>query len=128
MTICSFFVTAPRGLVDVLADELRTLGARVVRTEPGGCRVRGPLEFGYRICLWSRVANRVLLHLSDLSVRDDAALHEGIRELPWEDHLDPSGTLAVDYVSVRAAVDHSRFGMQRVKDGIVDTLRAKTSG
>ena len=123
MTICSFFVTAPRGLVDVLADELRTLGARVVRTEPGGCRVRGPLEFGYRICLWSRVANRVLLHLSDLSVRDDAALHEGIRELPWEDHLDPSGTLAVDYVSVRAAVDHSRFGMQRVKDGIVDRFR-----
>jgi 23S rRNA (guanine2445-N2)-methyltransferase / 23S rRNA (guanine2069-N7)-methyltransferase len=126
MTTCSFFVTAPRGLVDVLADELRTLGARVVRTEPGGCRVRGPLEFGYRICLWSRVANRVLLHLADLPVRDADALYEGVRAMTWEDHLDPDGTLAVDYVSVRAAVDHSRFGMQRVKDAIVDRFRDRT--
>jgi 23S rRNA (guanine2445-N2)-methyltransferase / 23S rRNA (guanine2069-N7)-methyltransferase len=126
MTVCSFFVTAPRGLVDVLADELRTLGARVVRTEPGGCRVRGPLEFGYRICLWSRVANRVLLHLADLPVRDDASLYEGVHALPWEDHLETDGTLAVDYVAVRAAVEHSRFGMQRVKDAIVDRFRERT--
>jgi 23S rRNA (guanine2445-N2)-methyltransferase / 23S rRNA (guanine2069-N7)-methyltransferase len=125
MTTCSFFVTAPRGLVDVLADELRALGARVVRTEPGGCRVRGPLSFGYRICLWSRVANRVLLHLADLPVRDADALYEGVRALPWEDHLEASGTLAVDYVAVRAAVEHTRFGMQRVKDAIVDRFRER---
>jgi 23S rRNA (guanine2445-N2)-methyltransferase / 23S rRNA (guanine2069-N7)-methyltransferase len=125
MTVHSFFATAPRGLVDVLADELRALGARVVRTEPGGCRVRGPLEFGYRVCLWSRVANRVLLHLADLAVRDDAALYEGVRALPWEEHLDPDDTLAVDYVAVRAAVEHSRFGMQRVKDAIVDRFRER---
>jgi 23S rRNA (guanine2445-N2)-methyltransferase / 23S rRNA (guanine2069-N7)-methyltransferase len=125
MTVHAFFVTAPRGLVDVLADELRTLGARVVRTEPGGCRVRGPLEFGYRICLWSRVANRVLLHLADLPVHDDAGLYEGVRALPWEDHLETDGTLAVDYVAVRAAVEHTRFGMQRVKDAIVDRFRER---
>jgi 23S rRNA (guanine2445-N2)-methyltransferase / 23S rRNA (guanine2069-N7)-methyltransferase len=126
MSTHSFFVTAPRGLVDVLADELRALGARVVRTEPGGCRVRGPLVFGYRICLWSRVANRVLLHLADLPVADADALYEGVRALPWEDHLDPDGTLAVDYVGVHAAVDHSRFGMQRVKDAIVDRFRERS--
>jgi 23S rRNA (guanine2445-N2)-methyltransferase / 23S rRNA (guanine2069-N7)-methyltransferase len=125
MTTHSFFVTAPRGLVDVLADELRELGARVVRTEPGGCRVRGPLSFGYRVCLWSRVANRVLLHVADLSVRDENALYEGVRALPWEDHLGPDGTLAVDYVAVRAAVEHTRYGMQRVKDAIVDRFRER---
>ncbi|MCX4247561.1 bifunctional 23S rRNA (guanine(2069)-N(7))-methyltransferase RlmK/23S rRNA (guanine(2445)-N(2))-methyltransferase RlmL [Paraliomyxa miuraensis] len=126
MTVHSFFVTAPRGLVDVLAQELRTLGARVVRTEPGGCRVRGPLSFGYRICLWSRVANRVLLHLADLAVPDADALYEGVRAIAWEEHLSPDGTLAVDYLGVRAAVDHDRFGMQRVKDAIVDRFRDRT--
>ena len=125
MAIHSFFVTAPRGLVDVLADELRALGARVVRVEPGGCRVRGPLSFGYRICLWSRVANRVLLHLADLSVPDADALYEGVRALPWEDHLASDDTLAVDYVGVRAAVEHSRFGTQRIKDAIVDRFRER---
>jgi 23S rRNA (guanine2445-N2)-methyltransferase / 23S rRNA (guanine2069-N7)-methyltransferase len=125
MSARSFFVTAPRGLVDVLADELRELGARVVRTEPGGCRVRGPLAFGYRICLWSRVANRVLLHLADLPVRNDGELYEGVHGLAWEDHLGPDGTLAVDYVAVRAPVEHTRFGMQRVKDAIVDRFRER---
>ncbi len=121
----SFFVTAPRGLVEILADELRELGARVVRTDPGGCRVRGPLSFGYRICLWSRIANRVLLHLADLPAPDSDALYEGVRGLPWEDHLAPDGTLAVDFVAVRAAVSHTRFGTQRVKDAVVDRFRER---
>ncbi len=121
----SFFVTAPRGLTSLLADELRELGARVVRTEPGGCRVRGPLSFGYRICLWSRVANRVLLHLADLPAPDSDALYEGVRDLPWEEHLAPDGTLAVDFVGVRAAISHSRYGMQRTKDAIVDRFMAR---
>ena len=47
-TAHSFFVTAARGLVPLLADELVALGARVVRPAPGGVRVRGPLSFGYR--------------------------------------------------------------------------------
>lgn len=121
----SFFVTAPRGLTEVLAEELRELGARVVRTEPGGCRVRGPLSFGYRICLWSRCANRVLLHVADLSVNDADQLYEGVRSIAWEDHLAPEGTLAVDFVAVRAKISHTRFGMQRTKDAIVDRFRER---
>ncbi|MEM9453510.1 MAG: bifunctional 23S rRNA (guanine(2069)-N(7))-methyltransferase RlmK/23S rRNA (guanine(2445)-N(2))-methyltransferase RlmL [Myxococcota bacterium] len=123
MATCSFFVTAPRGLAPLLADELRALGARVVREDAGGCRVRGPLSFGYRICMWSRCANRVLLHLADLAVPDAEALYEQVRDLPWEEHLSVESTLAVDYVAVRAAVEHRRFGMQRVKDAIVDRFR-----
>ncbi len=126
MTTFSYFVTAPRGLAPLLAEELQQLGARVVRTEAGGCRVRGPLSFGYRICLWSRCANRVLLHLTDLAVPDESSLYEGIRELPWEEHLAVDGTLAVDYVAVRATVSHARFGTQRVKDAIVDRFRDRT--
>ncbi|MCH9687959.1 MAG: bifunctional 23S rRNA (guanine(2069)-N(7))-methyltransferase RlmK/23S rRNA (guanine(2445)-N(2))-methyltransferase RlmL [Deltaproteobacteria bacterium] len=123
MSTFSFFVTAPRGLIDILADELRELGARVVRTEPGGCRVRGPLSFGYRICLWSRCANRVLLHVGDMPAPDTDALYEGVRALPWEDHIDAGGTIAVDFVAVRAKISHTRFGMQRVKDAVVDRFR-----
>lgn len=67
----SFFVTAARGLVPLVADELQQLGARVVRPEPGGVRVRGPLSFGYRICLWSRCASRVILHLHDAAIGRD---------------------------------------------------------
>ena len=126
MTTRSYFVTTARGLPPLLAKELEGLGCRKVRSEPGGCRVRGPLSLGYRICLWSRLANRVLMHVADIAVHDEEALYKGIAELPWEDHIAPGQTLAVDYVAQRAAVAHSQFGAQRTKDGIVDRLRDKT--
>lgn len=119
----SYFVTAARGVSPVLEAELRELGCKTVRTEPGGCRVRGPLELGYRIALWSRVASRVLLHLADYGARDPEALYQGARDVAWEDHLSPDGTLAVDFVGGGEAVDDSRFGAQRIKDAIVDRLR-----
>lgn len=123
MTTYSYFVTVARGVSPLLADELRELGCRVVREEPGGCRVRGPLELGYRICLWSRLASRVLLHIADLAVHDEAELYRGIGEIAWETHLAPEHTLAIDYVGQRAAVAHGQFGAQRTKDAIVDRLK-----
>lgn len=123
MTTYSLFVTSARGLSTLLADELQGLGCRVVRTEPGGCRVRGPLALGYRICLWSRLASRVLLHLADLAVHDEDELYRGVAAIAWEEHLAPERTLAVDYVAQRAAVSHAQFGAQRTKDAIVDRMR-----
>lgn len=125
MTSHSMFVVAPRGVIGLLAAELHELGARKVREEPAGCRVRGPLSFGYRICLWSRLATRVLLHLEDLRAPDADALYEGVRGIAWEDHLGPDDTLAVDFVGRGAGVTDTRFGAQRVKDGVVDRLRER---
>ena len=124
--IHSYFVTSARGVSERLVGELEELGCRTVRVEPGGCRVRGPLELGYRICLWSRLASRVLMHLADLRVPDDKALYDGVAALPWEEHLEGGRTLAVDFVGQRSTITHGQFGAQRTKDGIVDRLRNET--
>src|SRR6188768_658878 len=99
MSSHSFFVTTTRGLVGVLEQELYALGARVVRPAPAGLRVRGPLAFGYRICLWSRCASRVILHLEDFSIDRVDDLYRRSHELAWEDHLAPDGSLVVDVVA-----------------------------
>jgi len=41
----------------------------------------------------------------------------------WSAVLAPGSSLAVDFASSRSALTHTRFGAQRVKDGIVDQLR-----
>ena len=120
-----YFVPAPRGLVEVVAGELRALGAGSVRVVPGGCRVRGPLGFGYRLCLWSRCSTRVLLGLVELVAADADELHAGVRAFPWEDHLDPDGTLAIDFVGEGAGITHTGYGARKVKDAIVDRLRER---
>lgn len=118
-----FFVTAPSGLVDPLAHELELLGARSVAVDGTGCRVRGPLSFAYRLCMHSRLASRVFLPLVELIAKDADELAAKVGEIAWEDHMDVDGTLAVDFTGRGMGIDHTKYGAQRVKDGITDRFR-----
>jgi 23S rRNA (guanine2445-N2)-methyltransferase / 23S rRNA (guanine2069-N7)-methyltransferase len=120
----TFFATTPRGLAELLAEELRGLGVEDTRPAPAGVAFRGGIEDGYRACLWSRTASRVLLHLARLDAETPETLYQGVCALPWEEHLGPDDTLAVDVDGATEAFRHTRFAAQRVKDGIVDRLRA----
>lgn len=91
----------------------------------GGVEFAGDLADAYRACLWTRTANRILLPLSHFSAADGEALYTGASAIPWEDHLSPDATLAVDYVAVDSTLSHTQFGAQRVKDAVVDRLRAR---
>lgn len=124
-TIHRFFVTAPAGLVEPLARELESLGARSVSIDASGCRVRGPLSFAYRICMHARLASRVLMPLVELIAKDADELAAKVAEFPWEDHVAVDGTLAVDFTGRGMGIDHTKYGAQRVKDGITDRFRDK---
>ncbi len=107
----------------LLAQELEALGARHPNASPAGVAFRGDLKLAYRTCLWSRTASRVLLQLNRFPAARPEALYAGVRSSPWSQHLDPNGTLAVDFHTADSHITHSRFGAQKVKDAIVDQLR-----
>jgi 23S rRNA (guanine2445-N2)-methyltransferase / 23S rRNA (guanine2069-N7)-methyltransferase len=119
----SFFATAPRGLQDLLAAELQELGLDDVRPLRGGAAFSGRLADAYRACLWSRLANRVLLPIGEFEAADDDALYYGAKRIDWSEHLGSTDSLAVDFTGIKAAISHSRFAAQRVKDAVVDRLR-----
>ena len=125
MSTHSYFATAPKGITGLLADELRALEAEGVRETTGGVHFTGPLEIAYRICLWSRTANRVLLPLAAFPVTDGNTLYDGVHQIPWEDHLIPDGTLAVDVSGTTPGLTHTHYAAQRVKDGVVDRFRER---
>jgi 23S rRNA (guanine2445-N2)-methyltransferase / 23S rRNA (guanine2069-N7)-methyltransferase len=125
-TTYPLFATAPRGLHDLLADELSGLGLNAVSVQRGGVSLNASLVDAYRACLWSRVANRILLPLAEFQADDDDDLYAGTRSIDWSEHLAPERTLAVDFTGIKAVVSHSRFAEQRVKDGVVDQIREKT--
>ena len=124
-TAYTLFAPVPLGLEAVLAEELRTLGAQRVRPGRAGVAFSGPLEIGYRSCLWSRVASRVLLHIADVAAPDPETLYEGVRSLPWEEHVSAEGTIAVDVVASRSPIAHTGYATLKVKDAIVDRLRER---
>jgi 23S rRNA (guanine2445-N2)-methyltransferase / 23S rRNA (guanine2069-N7)-methyltransferase len=122
-----FFAACPRHVPELLGGELRALGLNVTREHPAGVSFTGPLRDGYLACLASRTASRVLLVLGTVPVDTPEAMYEAIRDLPWEDHLAPDGTLAIDVVGQGPAwLRHSQFAAQKAKDAIVDRFRERS--
>jgi len=121
--VTRFVATAARGLEDLLAGELAGMGLTATRTGPGAVHFGAGLADAYRACLWSRVANRVLLPLAEFDAGDGEALYAGSAGVDWSEHLGPDRTLAVDCTGQRPAIGHARYAAQRVKDAVVDRLR-----
>lgn len=121
-----FFATTPKGIEPLLVDELRKLGVSSPQPGRGGVVFSGNLELAYRTCLWSRVANRVLLTLARFPAPSPEALYQGVLGLDWSEHLEPDGTLAVDCFVRSSNITHSHFGALKVKDAVVDQFRERT--
>jgi 23S rRNA (guanine2445-N2)-methyltransferase / 23S rRNA (guanine2069-N7)-methyltransferase len=118
-----FFATCPKGIEPLLADELRQLGAEMVKETRAGVSFEGALAIGYRACLWSRLASRILLPLTSFPAPTPEALYTGVQTIAWKEHLAAEGTLAVDFTTSQSAITHSHYGALKVKDAIVDQLR-----
>jgi len=118
-----FFATCPKGIEPLLADELRQLGAEMVKETRAGVAFEGVLAIGYRACLWSRLASRILLPLTNFPAPTPEELYAGVKTIAWKEHLAAEGTLAVDFTTSQSAITHSHYGALKVKDAIVDQLR-----
>lgn len=121
----AFLATCPRGLEELLAEELHTLGAETYKTTVAGVHFHGSLEVAYRACLWSRLANRIVLCLlREEGIEQPEALRNAVAGVKWARHLRPGATLAVDFHGRSEQIRHTRFGAQLVKDGVVDGIQA----
>lgn len=116
-------LSCPKSLEELLLTEAQELGLQNARQRPALVSGQGTLETAYRLCLWSRLANRVLLVLTRFPVQSADELYAGIQTLDWRDHLDSSGTLAIDFSGRGKGIDNTHFGALKVKDAIVDALR-----
>ncbi len=119
-----FFATTAKGMEDLLLEELKGLGAQSVLKGKAGVSFQGPLETGYRACLWSRIANRILLPLKTFPASDPDRLYGGVRSIHWTDHLSEKNTLAVDFSVSHSQITHSHYAALKVKDAIVDQFRS----
>ena len=121
--ILAFFATCPRGMEPLLEGELQTLDASDIVPVQAGVSFCGPLQAAYRACLWSRVANRVLLPLARFPAPSPDALYAGIQSTRWDEHLAPDGTLAVDFNAAQSKITHTHYGALKAKDAVVDQFR-----
>jgi 23S rRNA (guanine2445-N2)-methyltransferase / 23S rRNA (guanine2069-N7)-methyltransferase len=124
--VTAFFATCPKGLEYLLRDELAALGADEAREALAGVHFSGSLETAYRACLWSRLASRILMPLSEFDAADPEALYAGVQAIDWTAHLAPHSTMAVDAVTSQSKLTHSQYIALKVKDAVVDQFRSAT--
>ncbi|WP_421681790.1 bifunctional 23S rRNA (guanine(2069)-N(7))-methyltransferase RlmK/23S rRNA (guanine(2445)-N(2))-methyltransferase RlmL [Stutzerimonas urumqiensis] len=116
-------LTCPKSLEGLLLQEAADLGLEAAREQVAAVVGQATLETAYRLCLWSRLANRVLLSLGRFEVDSAERLYEAIHGIDWHEHLLPEGSLAVEFSGRGAGIDNTHFGALKVKDAIVDRLR-----
>ena len=118
----TYFATAPKGMPDLLVTELQSFGATNVAETRAGAQFEGSMEVVYRACLWSRLANRILLPLKTFPADSPEALYAGVRSIDWTAHLLVNQTLAVDANVSASKITHNHYAALKIKDAIVDSF------
>jgi len=124
MTVYQYLATCPTGIGALLMQELASLGAEELIEKPVGVSFSGDLALAYRVCLWSRLANRVVLQLSHQEVEDADGLYQMVGTIDWRTHLSEKSTFMVNFSGRAQWMRNPQFGAQKVKDAIVDQFRA----
>ncbi len=121
-----WIATAPVGAASVLAEELAQFGAHDIRERSHDVKFQGTLEVGYRACLWSRTATRVLLSLGSIDASSSKSVYEAVKRIDWREHLATGATLACDCSGGNESIRHTIYGSQLLKDAVCDNLRDAT--
>jgi len=122
----SVFATAAKGLEDLLKNELDSLGLSDVKQQKGGVAFTANLQQILESCLWSRIANRILLPISEFTAESEDQLYAAIQDIDWQRYFDCGNSFAVDCSLQNSNITHNQYAALKTKDAIVDQFRQNT--
>ena len=120
-----YFAASAANQNDLVAAEAQSIGAEEIHEIGGGVEFEGDLKVGYRFCMNSRIASRLMVGVAyDEDILSPDELYDASLALPWEDLISPDKTFQVTITTVRCSwLKNSQFGALRLKDAIVDRIR-----
>ena len=116
------------GLEEVLAKELKDLGAREVLVGIRNVSFKGDKGFMYKANISLRTAIRILKPIRRFRVRNEDDLYNSLQKINWERFLDVDGTFAIgSVVNSSFFTTNSHYISLKSKDAIADYYRHKYS-
>jgi len=110
----------PHGLEEILADELRSLGAPEAMLQKRAVAFKADKETLYKINLHSRLAIKILVPLFDFTAKHPEELYKKIKGFDWAQILTLGHTFAVQTTVHSTHFEHSQYVALKTKDAIVD--------
>lgn len=111
------------GLEELLAQELRQLGASSIEMGVRNVSFEGDTGFMYKANLCCRTAIKILKPINAFNIFTEEDLYKKIYEMPWEQYMSVNGTLAVNATVFSDVFTHSQYIALKTKDAIVDRFR-----
>ncbi len=116
------------GLEEVLAKELRDLGAQEVAVGVRSVSFKGDKGFLYKANISLRTAVRILKPIRKFKVRSEKDLYDSLQKIKWEKYLAVDGTFAIGaVVNSSFFTTNSHYISLKSKDAIADYYRHQYS-
>ena len=113
------------GLEEILAEELRKLGAQDVKPMNRAVSFKGDKGFMYKANLNARTALRILKPIAHFQAHDEKELYSKLCEIDWTEIFDLEATFATHATTHSEVFTHSKYASLVMKDAIADTFRKK---
>jgi len=113
------------GLEEVLADELKALGAENVKVGLRAVTFTGDKGLLYKANFCLHTALRILKPIGEFNVETRKDLYEGAKQIDWTRFLSFGKSFAINSTGGNEELVNSMFISMKVKDAIVDQFRDK---
>lgn len=114
------------GFEEVLASELRKIGAQKVEIGNRMVSFYGDTGFMYKANLCLRTAVKILKPITSKKVRNENDIYNFIQSIRWQEYLSLEDTFAISATVNSTIFSHSQFIALKTKDAIVDQFRKET--
>lgn len=118
-----FFATCPRGLEQLLQDELKSLGAKSLDPTDGGVGFAGDFALCYQANLESRIATRILWRVGKGQYKAEDDIYKAAYALPWQSWFGVGLNFMVKVTATKSPLKSLEFVTLRIKDAVCDRFR-----
>jgi len=118
-----FFATCPRGLEQLLADELISVSAKSIKPTDGGVSFDGDWSICYAANLHSRIATRILWQVARGKYINEEELFDAAYKLNWSQWFDVKHDFMVKVTGVKCPLKSLEFATLKIKDAVCDKFR-----
>jgi putative N6-adenine-specific DNA methylase len=119
----TFFASCPRGLEQLLAEDLAAAGARDLKQIFGGVHFLADWPACYRANLHSRIATRILWRVAHAPYGKEEDIYRLALDTPWPKWFLAEQTIRVDVTAVKSPLKSVDFVTLRIKDAVCDRFR-----
>ena len=113
------------GLEEILADELKKIGAQNIKILNRAVSFKGDTGFMYKANLNLRTALRILKPIAHFQAHDEKELYKKLCEIDWTTIFELDSTFSTKATTHSEVFTHSKYASLVMKDAIADTFRGK---